>query len=98
MFRLTLFTREEWRSARNCKRDSQAREAASMFQVRCHENSLMLGIRRSQIVLTFTLICFGNDFLHFHTKGALALLNEYRKGQWQKMQPGYLSAPVVGES
>src|SRR5271167_2957747 len=61
MFRLTLFTREEWRSARNCEPDSQAREAARMFQVRCHENSLMLGIRRSQIVLTFTLICFGND-------------------------------------
>src|SRR5215472_10788283 len=62
MFRLNLFNREERRGARDCERDSQAREAARMFRVRCHENSLTLRVRRCQIALTFTLICFGNGF------------------------------------
>jgi Pentapeptide repeats (8 copies) len=31
----------------------------------------MLGIRRSQIVLTFTLICFGNDFFALSHKRRL---------------------------
>ena len=72
MFRLNLFNREERRGARDCERYSQAREAARMFRVRCHENSLTLRFRRCQIVLTFTLILFGIDFFErSHTKGAL---------------------------